>query len=70
MFNDIHWFVHTVIVFNDTAERGIKLNTDYATALTDNERQKSSLIQAVEKHRQYYPDFRKSTLAQVQTINI
>ena len=60
-FNNIHCFVHTFKVVNDAAERGIKLNTDYATILTDDERQKSSLIQAVEKHRQNCPDFRKFT---------
>ena len=43
-FNDIHCFVHTVKV----AKRGIKLNTDYATILTDDS-DKSPLIQAVEK---------------------
>ena len=38
----------TVKVVNEAAERDIKLNTGYATILTDDERQKSSLIQAVE----------------------
>ena len=69
-YNKICCFVRTVKVVNDAAERGIKLNTDYTTILTDDEQQKLSLIQAVEKHRQDYPDFRKSTLAQVQTLNI
>ena len=49
-FNDFHCFVHTVKVGDNAAERGIKLNTDYAAILTDNERQKLTLIQAVEKH--------------------
>ena len=49
-FNDIHCFVHTVKVVNNAAERGIKINTDYAAILTDDERQKLTLIQAVEKH--------------------
>ena len=62
--------MHTVKVVNDAAKRGIKLNTDYAAIITDDERKNSSLIQAVEEHRQDYPDFRKSTLAQVQTLNI
>ena len=44
--------MHTAKVVNDTVERGIKLNIDYAATLTDDERQKSSLIRAVEKHRQ------------------
>ena len=49
-FNDIHCFVHIVKVVNNAAERGVKINTDYATILTDDERQKLTLIQAVEKH--------------------
>ena len=48
-FNDIHCFVHTVKVDNDADKRGIKLNTDYATILTDDERQNSNFIQAVDK---------------------
>ena len=69
-FNDIHCFVRTVKVVNDAAERVLKLNTDYyATILTDHERQKSSLMQAVEKHRQDYSDFRKYPLAEAQTLN-
>ena len=62
--------MHTVKVVNDAAKRGIKLNTDYDTIITEDERRNSSLIQAVEEHRQDYPDFTKSTLAQVQTLNI
>ena len=53
--------MHTVKVVNDAAKRGIKLNTDYDTIITEDERRNSSLIQAVEEHRQDYPDFTKST---------
>ena len=44
------YLMHADEVVYDVAERGIKLNTDYATILTQDERQKSSLIQAVGKH--------------------
>ena len=60
-FNNIHCFVYTAKVVNDAAESGIKLNTNHATIHTDKGRQKSSLIEAVEKPWQDYPDFRKST---------
>jgi len=56
-------YVHTVKVVNDAAERGVKLNTDYATILTDNDEQRNSLLQAVEKHRHDLPDCKKSTLS-------
>ena len=59
--------MRTVQVDNDAAKKGLKLNTDYyATIPTDHERQKSSLMQAEEKHRQDYPDFRKYPLAEVK----
>jgi len=61
-FQQTKAFVRTVKVINDAAERGVKLNTDYAQIITDSEEQKKSLIQAVESHRRNYPDFRKSTL--------
>lgn len=56
-------FVHAIKVVNDAAERDVKLNTDYATILTDNEEQRAGILQAVEKHRKEFPDFRKSTLS-------
>lgn len=55
-------FVHTVKVVNDAAERNVKFYSEYSSILTDNEEQRASLLQAVEKHRHDYPDFRKSTL--------
>ena len=53
--------MYTAKVVNDAAESGIKLNADLATVHTDDGRQKLSLIEAVEKPWQDYPDFRKST---------
>ena len=48
---------------NDAADRGVKLHSDNATILTENEEQRASLLQAVEKYRRQYVDFEKSTLA-------
>lgn len=58
-------FVKSVKVVNDAAERGIKLNSDYAAYITDKEQQRASLLQAVEEHRQMFPDFKKSTIARI-----
>ena len=44
-------FVANIKVVNDAAERGVKLNSDYAAILTENEEQRASLLQVVEKHR-------------------
>ena len=48
----------------DAAERNVKLYADYSAFLTENEGQRASLLQAIERHRREYPDFRKSTLKQ------
>ena len=48
---------------NDAAERGVKLNTDYAKISTDDEKQRAAILQAVERHRKEYPGFLKSTLS-------
>jgi len=50
-------FVINVKVVNDAAERAVKLHadSDYATILTNNEEQRQSLLQIVEKHRQDFP---------------
>ena len=56
-------FAANVKVVNDVAERGVKLYSDYAAILTDNEVQRESLLQVVEKHRKQFADFKKSTLA-------
>jgi hypothetical protein len=55
-------FVRTGKVVNDTAERGVKLMTDFATCITTDPIQRAALLQAVEQHRQLYPDCLKSTL--------
>lgn len=56
-------FVNTVEVVNDAAERMVKLNTDYAAFITDDKKQRASLLQAVEDHRNRYADFSKSTIS-------
>jgi len=48
------FFVNSVKVINDAAERGVKLNSDYTTLLTDNLVQRASLLQAVEVHHHHH----------------
>ena len=40
-------------VVNDLAERGVKLMSDFAPLITNNEEQKQCLLQTVEQHRMY-----------------
>ena len=47
---------------NDTAERGIKLITDFINILTQDDKQHQYLIQVVENHMKEIPDAKKSTL--------
>ena len=56
-------FVANIKVVNDAAERIVKLYSDNAAILTENEEQGASLLQVVEKHRKQVGDFKKSTLA-------
>ena len=60
-------FVANIKVVNDAAERGVKLHSDYAAILTENEEQRASILQVVEKHRSQFADFKKSTLAHPST---
>ena len=57
------YFVNSVKVLNDAAERGVKLNTDYAAILTDDPQQRESILQAVEDHRKRFPEFSKAVLS-------
>ena len=54
-FSTVRHFLFTVKVVNDAAEKGRKLNADYATVLTDHEQRGSRIIQAVKQHGQEYP---------------
>ena len=45
-------FVCSVKVVNNAAERDVKLHSGYAAVLIDNDKQRESLLQAVEQHQQ------------------
>jgi len=57
------FFVNSVKVINDAAEREIKLISDYTALLSDDPVQRASLLQAVEDHRHKFSDFFKAALA-------
>ena len=56
-------FRANIKVVNDAAEKRVKLQANYAANLTVKEEQQESLLQIVERHRQKFSDFRKSTLS-------
>lgn len=49
-------------VTNDTAERGVKLMTDFNSILAKREDEKQFILQVVEEYRRKYPSANKSTL--------
>ena len=54
--------MRTVKVVNDATERGVKLNINCTAIITDDVQQKHLLVQAIEAHREQFPDFAKVTL--------
>ena len=50
-FRRLEKFVTTAKVINDTAERAIKLASDYAKSLTKDSKMRQKLFQTVEWHR-------------------
>ena len=62
-YQEMKSFVNSVKVVNDAAERGVKLNTDYAAILTDDPQQRERILQADEDHRKRFPEFSKAALS-------
>ena len=54
----------SLLVVNDTAERGIKLNSDYTDCLTKNATERQELLQVVEYHKSKISDEKKSSIKQ------
>ena len=61
-YNEAAMFVHNCKVVNDMAERAVKLITDFAGTITQDEVQRQYLLQTVEKHRREISNFKKTTL--------
>ena len=53
---------------NDKEEKGVKLNADYATVLTDNDKQKSALIQAMVKQKPEFSDLKMLALSKLLSL--
>ena len=60
-YRKIKEFVRTVKTVNDCAERGVKMITEYAAILTNDEKMRDWLL-GVELYRKKYPDFNIKTL--------
>ena len=58
----VEQFVRTVKTVNDCAERGVKLISEYAAILTQDEKARNWLLQGVELNRWKFPDFNVKTL--------
>ena len=54
--------VNALPVVNDSAERGVKLATDFNKSVTLKEASYQNLLLTVQSHRKKYPDVKKSTL--------
>ena len=59
---ECYTFVRNMKVINDTAERGVKLISEFLNTTTKDESQLQYLLQAVEAHRDKFPNFHKKTL--------
>ena len=54
--------------FNDTAERGIKMISDYAQTITKDESQRQALLQVVQEHRKLHPGQSKSDFLNTNSV--
>ena len=61
-FNKAVNIVTSLAVVNDRAERGVSLIQDFNKTLAKEEEQLQFLLQVVSKHRQKFPNCKKSTL--------
>ena len=61
-YQEMREFVRTVKVSNDAAERRVKMISDYAKILTQDNSMRRKLLQGVEMSRNIHPDFTKKTL--------
>jgi hypothetical protein len=55
----------TAQVVNNLSERAIKLVTDFANSIINDEEQKLLLLQIIEKHQHQIPDMKKETLKNI-----
>lgn len=63
-YKECNEIIKKLKVVNDTAERGVKLISEYNKILTNNENQKQFLLQVVKDYKTRYPNTNKETLFQ------
>ena len=54
--------------FNDIAEGGIKMISDYAQTITKDESQRQALLQVVQEHRKLHPGQSKSDFLNTNSV--
>ena len=60
---EMYEFVKHLKTTNETAERGVKLVTDYAYSLTKNQKEKQNILHVVQAHRSYHLGQKKSNFS-------
>ena len=55
-------FFRNLLVTNDSAERKIKLISEYAMCLTKDSEERQKILQVVEEHQSQYKDVNKKTI--------
>ena len=63
-FQELKAFVFSLTSVNDSAERSVKLISDFCGIITKSSKSRRELLEVVEKNRNQYSDFRKVTLNQ------
>lgn len=62
-FKEMSEFFRNLLVTNDSAERGVKLVSEYAQILTKDPEERQDILQCVEQDRTEVPDVTKKTLS-------
>ena len=62
-FKEMADFFRNLLVTNDSAERGVKLVSEYANILTKDPEERQNILQCVEQDRTEVPDVTKKTLS-------
>ena len=66
-FKEMENFVKFMKVTNESAERGVKLVSDFANTLTKTDSQRTDLLQVVQAHRKFHPVQKKSNFIDIES---
>ena len=61
-YKEMEEFVRHIKVTNDVSEHGVKLITDYAKILTNDNAKRMMMLQVVNMVRKLQPDFKTKTM--------